>query len=166
MNDFLKHLEVERRKREHESGWQEWSRAHKADGFAVWDTSRSQDVSASITTFLRMVPRQLFEEGLVLTAPRYLHDTLQLVPGVVRTNDRFLDLKGASQEARSAWQGHSIRIGFVRVIRTYYEEGYRSTRQHLVLADRRVTGTEGLHYPRDVELLYEAMAQFSVAHGL
>lgn len=113
-----------------------------------------------------MVPRQLFEEGLVLTAPRYLHDTMQAVPGVVRTNDRFMDLKGASQETRMAWQGEAMRIGFVRVIRTYYEEGYKSTREHLVLADRRVTGSEGLHSQHNVELLYEAMAQFSVANGL
>jgi hypothetical protein len=166
MNDFLNRLAAERQKTDHEKIWRDWSKAHVADGHEVWDASGSSEISASISAFLRLVPQRHFEEGLVLTAPRYLHDTMQAVPGVVRTNDRFVELKRASKEMRSAWQREGVRVGFVRAVRTYYDEGYKCTREHLVLADGRITGLAGLHFPSEVDELYEAMAQFVVANNL
>ena len=166
MNDFLNRLAAERQKTDHEKMWKDWSKAHVHDGFEIWDPSGSPEVTASIAAFLNMVPPGRFETGIFLTAPRYLHDCAQDVPGVLRTNDRFLCADNTPKEVRSLWQRHGASVKFVRAKRTYYEEGYRCVREHLVLEDGRVSGTEGLHFPSSVERLYDAMSQFIVAEKL
>ncbi|QOT19638.1 hypothetical protein [Paenarthrobacter sp. YJN-5] len=166
MNEFLNRLAAERQKTDYLKAHSDWAQAHVVAGYSVWDVSGAPDISASVAAFLKMVPQGHLEAGLVLPGPKYSDEYLQMAPGVLMTEDRLLDLANASNEMRLAWESEGHRVSFVRTKRTFTVEGDKFTREHLVLADGRVSGSPGLHSTRAVNELYEAMTNYAMAHNL
>lgn len=166
MNEFLNRLAAERQKTEYLKAHSDWTKAHVVAGHTVWDVSHAPDISASIAAFLKMVPQGHLEAGLILIGPKYSDDYSLVVPGTLKTEHRLLDLSNASTEMRLAWEPEGDSVSFVRTKRTFTVEGDRVTREHLVLADGRVSGSQGLHLTRDVDELYEAMTNYAMAHNL
>jgi hypothetical protein len=166
MNEFLNRLAAERQKTDYLKAHSDWAKAHVVSGHTVWDVSGAPDISASVAAFLKMVPQGHFEEGLVLTGPKFSDEYLLMAPGVLKTEDRLLDLANASTEMRLAWEPEGDRVSFVRTKRTFTVEGDKVTREHLVLADGRISGRGGLSSTREVHELYEAMTNFAMAHNL
>ncbi|WP_422759128.1 hypothetical protein [Paenarthrobacter sp. C1] len=166
MNEFLDRLAAERQKTDYLKTHSDWAKAHVVAGHTIWDVSGAPDISASVAAFLKMVPQGHFEEGLVLTGPKYSDKYLLMAPGALQTEDRLLDLANASTEMRLAWEPEGKRVSFVRTKRTFTVEGDKVIQEHLVLADGRVSGRQGLHLARSVDELYEAMTNYAMAHNL
>jgi hypothetical protein len=170
MNDFLNQLGIQRQNAGRESTWHQWSSAHhNVVGEEIWDTRGSGPVFSSIKTFLNMVPRSLFRQGIAVVAPPYLHAPgSTLVPGVSRSDIRFLaDPENVSPEACAIWQQEGAKVLYLQVDRPYSEEGYSMTETFFILEDGRVVRLNlGLSFPGDIQQLYEGMAHFVLTNRL
>lgn len=168
MNDFLNHLAQQRYTTSREEEWNQWSAAHKTDGLDLWDVTGSAAVSSSVSAFLKMVPGHLYQSGIAIVAPQYLHGGAQRVPGVVRTDIRFLhDPDTVDAETRGIWQREGAQVRYVHIDRSYFDEGYRLKDTFFVLERGRVADMRlGFHSPFRLDDLYDGMAQFIVTNNL
>lgn len=170
MNDFLQKLAQERRGASREDVWNQWSAAHHhVTGLELWETKGSASVSESIKAFLKMIPDDHYRHGIAIVAPPYLHQRGSLyVPGIALSDIRFLeDPENVRVEAHAIWQQEGAAVRYLRVDRSYSEEGYAMTEAFYVLEDGRIARQRlGLTFPADVEQLYEAMAQYVVRSRL
>ncbi|MHA7274877.1 hypothetical protein ACX80Z_15805 [Arthrobacter sp. TMT4-20] len=163
MNDFLEQLAAQRAQTGDEEHWRAWVEKF-GRGSDLWEVRGSASIRDSIQAFLKLVPENLMQAGVVVRAPRNTQAHSSGVPRVRLSNHRFRPIDPRdSPAARDRWVGAGKKVLYVSTVRKARHRD-ESDEPYDILQDGRVSGSFTLSTSADD--MYKAMSSFVIRNRL